>query len=140
MLKLRRLLPSRTAVRASFFAFTVSSSLHASDAAATARQQVADLRPLLLAALEHGEAHGVLVGEAARWAAQVFNTTAPIEIDVTTVTTLRQPGCKRLAITTTQDGVWDFNRTERAPAAERKSFTWMVNYCRDGRLVHEEAP
>ena len=127
-----------TSLHAGLLAVVVLSSLHVAGARANERQKVADLRPLLLAALDHGEAHGVLIGEAARWMAQVFKTAALIEIDVTTVRTLRQPGCKRLAITTTQDGVWDFNRSERAAAAERKTFTWMVNYCRDGSLVNEE--
>jgi hypothetical protein len=140
MLTSRRAVTLRAALGASLLAVTLSGSLQVIDAAAAERQKVTDLRPLLVTALDYGEAHGVLVGEAARWTARIFKTTAPIEIDVTTVKALRQPGCKRLAITTTQDGVWDFNRTERAAAAERKSFTWMVNYCRDGSLIHEETP
>ncbi len=44
----------------------------------------------------------------------------------------------RLAITTAQDGVWDYNRERRADAPERKAFTWMVNYCRDGSLPDAE--
>lgn len=119
-------------------ALVLATSLHVADVVASERQPVNDLRPLLLAALDHGEAHGVLSGEVARWMAQAFKTTAPIEVDVRTVKMLRQPGCQRLAITTTQDGVWDFNRTERAAAPERKAFTWMVNYCRDGSLFNEE--
>lgn len=130
--------PPWRGLRAGLLAIALLPSLPMADAAAVERQQVSDLRPLLIVALDHGEAHGVLSGEAARWMAQAFKTTAPIEIDVRTVKTLRQPGCKRLAITTAQDGVWDFNRTERAAAPERKAFTWMVNYCRDGSLFNEE--
>jgi len=125
-------------LRAGLLAIALLTSLPVADAAAIERQQVSDLRPLLIVALDHGEAHGVLTGEAAQGLAQAFKTTAPIEIDVRTVKTLRQPGCQRLAITTAQDGVWDFNRTERAAAPERKAFTWMVNYCRDGSLFNEE--
>jgi hypothetical protein len=125
-------------LRAGLLAFSVLTAFHAADTTAIERQKVSDVRPLLLAALDNGEAHGVLVGEAAQWMAQVFKTMAPIEIDVRTVRTLRQPGCKRLAITTAQDGVWDFNRTERAAAPERKALTWMINYCRDGSLFNEE--
>jgi hypothetical protein len=120
-------------------ALSALTSLHAADAAAIDRQKVSDVRPLLLAALDNGEAHGVLIGEAAHWMAQVFKTSAPIEIDVRTVRTLRQPGCKRLAVTTAQEDVRDFNRKERAVAPERKAFTWMINYCRDGSLFNEEA-
>src|ERR1700686_2894208 len=114
-------------LRAGLLPFLVLTSLHAEDATTIERQKVSDIRPLLLAALDNGEAHGVLIGEAAHWTAQIFKTTAPIEIDVKTVRVLRQPGCKRLAITTAQDGVWDFNRKERAAAPERKAFTWMTN-------------
>ena len=125
-------------LRAGLLAFSVLTPLHVADATAIERQKVSDVRPLLLAALDNGEAHGVLIGEAAHWMAQVFKTTAPISIDVRTVRELRQPGCKRLAITTAQDGVLDFNRKERAAAPERKAFTWMINYCRDGSLFNEE--
>jgi hypothetical protein len=103
------------------------------------RIRVTDIKPLLLTALDRGEAHGVLAGEAAQWVAQYFRTNAPIEIDVKTVKALSRPGCVRLAITTAQDGVWDYNRERRADAPERKAFTWMVNYCRDGSLPETEA-
>ena len=108
------------------------------NAQAIERVQVTDIKPLLAAALDRGEAHGVLIGEAAQWIAQYFKTTAPIEIDVKTVKALPRAGCMRLAITTTQDGVWDYNRERRADAPERKAFTWMVNYCRDGSLPDTE--
>jgi hypothetical protein len=114
-------------------------SLWAADALAIERLRVTDIRPLLAAALGRGEAHGVLVGDAAQWTAEHFRTTAPIEIDVKTEKPLSRPGCTRLAITTTQDGVWDFNRKERASAPERKAFTWRVDYCRDGSLPTGEA-
>jgi len=125
-------------LRASVLAIALVASVPGTDATAGERQKVSDLRPLLVMALDHGEAHGVLTGETAQWMAQLFKTTAPIEIDVKTVRTLSQPGCKRLAITTAQDGVWDFNRSQRAAAPERRAFTWMVNYCRGGSLSNEE--
>ena len=128
---------SRARLRRATVAAALWSSLWAADAAASERLKVTDIKPLLLAALDRGEAHGVLVGEAAQWTAQYFKTTAPIEIDVKTVKPLSLPGCMRLAITTAQEGVWDFNRKERAVAPERKTFTWMVNYCRDGSLPSE---
>jgi len=113
-------------------------SLCATNALAIERQSVTAIKPLLIAALNHGEAHGVLTGEAAQWVARYFKTTAPIEIDVRTVKALSRPGCMRLAITTTQAGVWDFNREQRAPTAQRNAFTWTVNYCRDGSLLSQE--
>lgn len=129
---------SRGRLLHAMLAATVWISLGATDALAIERLKVTDIRPILAAALDRGEAHGVLVGKAAQWTAQYFKTTAPIEIDVKTVKPLSRPGCTRLAITTAQEGVWDFNREERASAPERKAFTWMVNYCRDGSLPNEE--
>jgi len=108
-------------------------------ALAIERANVTDIKPLLAMALDRGEAHGVLVGEAAQWIAQYFRTTAPIEVDVKTVKQLSRPGCMRLAITTAQDGVWDYNRERRADASECKAFTWIVNYCREGSLPDAEA-
>ena len=129
---------SRVQIRVGLIATVLCSSLWVADTLAIERQRVTDIKPLLLAALSRGEAHGVLVGEAAQWTTQTFKTGAPIEIDVKTVKSLSRPGCMRLAITTTQDGVWDYNRQQRASGPERKAFTWMVNYCRDGSLPTEE--
>lgn len=128
----------RICLRASLVMATFLISLWVTDTGAIDRQNVTDIKPLLLTALNRGEAHGVLVGEAAQWVEQYFKSTAPIEIDVKTVKPLSRPGCVRLAITTTQDGVWDFNREKHASTAERKAFTWTVNYCRDGSLLNEE--
>jgi hypothetical protein len=125
-------------LRRATVAAALLSSLWVAESIASERLKVTDIKPLLVVALDRGEAHGVLVGEAAQWTAQYFKTSAPIEIDVKTVLRLSRPGCMRLAITTAQDGVWDFNRKERVVAPERKSFTWMVNYCRDGSLPNEE--
>jgi hypothetical protein len=126
---------SRVRVRVGLVATALVSSLGVADTLASERQQVTEINPLLQAALDRGEAHGVLVGASAQWITQYFTSTAPIEIDVKTVSPLSShPGCMRLAITTTQEGVWDYNRQQRAAAPERKAFTWMVNYCRDGSL------
>jgi hypothetical protein len=75
----------------------------------------------------------VLVGQAAQYIAQTFKSTAPIEIDVKTVQALGEPGCKRLAVTTSQEGVVDFNREKRDTKPARLAFTYQFNYCRDGR-------
>src|SRR5437867_9649587 len=120
---------SRVRIRIGLIAISFVSSLGVTDTLAIERQSVTDIKPLLHAALDRGEAHGVLAGEAAQWTAQYFKTAAPIEIDVKTVKPLSShPGCMRLAITTAQDGVWDYNRQQRASGPERKAFTWMVNY------------
>lgn len=111
-------------------------ALTASNVDAVDRQAVTTVKPLLVRAIDQGEAHGVLVGEAAQYIAQTFRSTAPIEIDVKTVRALGEPGCKRLAVTTSQDGVLDFNREKRETQSARKAFTYQFNYCRDGRVPH----
>jgi hypothetical protein len=121
-----------TMIRSSFAAIALL-ALTASNLDAVDRQAVTTVRPLLVTAIDQGEAHGVLVGQAAQTIAQAFKSTAPIEIDVKTVQALGEPGCKRLAVTTSQDGVLDFNREQRETQSGRKAFTYQFNYCRDGR-------
>jgi hypothetical protein len=117
----------------SYFAAIALLALTISNVGAIDRQAVTTVKPLLVTAIDQGEAHGVLVGQAARYIAQTFNSAAPIEIDVKTVQALGEPGCKRLAVTTSQDGVVDFNRDKREAQPARNSFTYQFNYCRDGR-------
>ena len=117
----------------SYFAAITLLALTASNVDAVDRQAVTTVKPLLVTAIDQGEAHGVLVGQAAQYIAQTFKSTAPIEIDVKTVQALGEPGCKRLAVTTSQDGVLDFNREKRETKPARKAFTYQFNYCRDGR-------
>ena len=119
-------------IRSSFAAIALL-ALTASNLDAVDRQAVTTVRPLLVTAIDQGEAHGVLVGQAAQYIAQTFKSTAPIEIDVKTVQALGEPGCKRLAVTTSQDGVLDFNREQRDTKPARMAFIYQLNYCRDGR-------
>ena len=129
----------------SYFAAITLLALTASNVDAVDRQAVTTVKPLLVTAIDQGEAHGVLVGQAAQYIAQTlrqaaqyiaqtFKSTAPIEIDVKTVQALGEPGCKRLAVTTSQDGVVDFNREKRDTKPARMAFTYQFNYCRDGRM------
>ena len=117
----------------SYFAAITLLAFTASNVSAVDRQAVTTVKPLLVTALDQGEAHGVLVGQAAQYIAQTFKSVAPIEIDVKTVQALGEPGCKRLAVTTSQDGVVDFNRERRDTKPARMAFTYQLNYCRDGR-------
>ena len=118
----------------SYFAAIALLALTISNVGAVDRQGVTTVKPLLVTALDQGEAHGVLVGQAAQYIAQTFKSVAPIEIDVKTVQALEEPGCKRLAVTTAQDGVVDFNREKRDTKPARMAFTYQLNYCRDGRM------
>ncbi len=90
------------------------------------RLPVTDLKPLLKRAIDHGSAHGTLVGEAAAFMRRRFGADAPIEIDVRTIQILRDPGCRRLEVTTRQAAVLLRER------AEDQRLTYQLNYCRDG--------
>ena len=127
-----RLMPKVIMTRSQLAAIALL-ALTASSVAAVDRQAVTTVTPLLVTAIDQGEAHGVLVGQAAQYIAQTFKSTAPIEIDVRTVRALGEPGCKRLAVTTSQEGVVDFNREKRDTKPARLAFTYQFNYCRDGR-------
>ena len=95
------------------------------------RTAVDDVRLLLVEAIDSpsGEAHGRLTGEMARLLAQRFRTSAPLLIDVSTERRYKQPGCSRLKLSFTQEGV----NLPGATAAERKSSDVGLNYCRDGK-------
>ena len=94
----------------------------------SARIQVSDIKPLLIRAIDQGSAQGVLVGEAATYVRQKFESTAPIEIDVRTLYALPQPGCSRLEVTTRQKDV-----LEKAKRGD-KELVYQVSYCRDARF------
>jgi hypothetical protein len=101
-------------------------------ALAAERSPVTSIKPLLVAAIDHGEAHGELVGEAAHFMRERFKSSAPIVIDVTTLAPLPEPGCKRLEVTTRQEGI--IEAATQQPA--RKELIYQVSYCRDGRFPH----
>lgn len=92
------------------------------------RTPVSAIKPLLIRAIEQGVAHGVLVGNAATYVRQKFDTNNPIEIDVRPLRTLPQPGCSRLEVTTRQRDV--LQNTERGDQA----LTYQISHCRDGRF------
>ena len=87
---------------------------------------VQDIKPLLKGAIEHGAARGVIVGEAATYIRQHFDTLAPIEVDVKSLHPLPQPGCHRLEVTTRQQAVLENGKRED------KELFYQVSYCRDG--------
>lgn len=105
-------------------------------AAPSERVPVTTLRPLLLAALAHGSAHGTLVGDAMPFMTQHFGSAAPIEIDVRTLHALPQPGCQRLEVTTTQRSVID-PKTARARDAKLR---YEISYCRNGEFPEARTP
>ena len=101
---------------------------HGAEGAPLARIQVTEIKPLLIRAIEQGSAHGVLVGEAATYLRQKFDSSTPIEIDVRSLHALPQAGCSRLEVTTRQKDVLE--KTKR----DDKELVYQLNYCRDGRF------
>jgi hypothetical protein len=92
----------------------------------TQRIPVSEIKPLLALAAERGAAHGVLTGPGADHMRRRFDATAPIEIDVSTLHALPQPGCARLEVTTRQRDV-----QEQGKRADQE-LRWQVSFCRDG--------
>jgi len=100
-------------------------------AAATDRIEVTEIKPLLMLAVERGEAHGVLGGTGAAYVQRRFNSTSPIEIDVQRLHALPQIGCARLEVTTRQRAVMvDGKRQDQ-------QLVYQLSFCSDGRLLGE---
>ena len=85
-----------------------------------------EIKPLLARAAERGASHGVLTGPGADYMRRRFDATTPIEIDVSTLHALPQPGCARLEVTTRQRDV-----LEQGKRADQE-LRWQVSFCRDG--------
>jgi hypothetical protein len=123
------------------------------------RVPVTTVKPLLLAALSNGEAHGVLVGDIAQAFRTKFQSSSPINVDVRVMQSSRDcnladarqsqicrllvdhavahPGCQRLIVSTTQSGIV-IPLDSKQPSAQQSSdqrLTYQVNLCTDGRLL-----
>jgi hypothetical protein len=94
------------------------------------RVPVEDFKVLMVAAIDStsGDAHGILIGDMARAIAEKMQTTAPILVDVRTLRRYKQPGCSRLNVTFSQEGVV----LPGAPAPRKQTMDIGINYCRDG--------
>lgn len=97
-----------------------------SHAQTTPRIPVSEIKPLLALAAERGAAHGVLTGPGADYMRRRFDATTPIEIDVSTLHALPQPGCARLEVTTRQRDV-----LEQGQRGDQE-LRWEISFCRDG--------
>ena len=95
------------------------------------RTPVTSIKPLLVAAIEQGMARGVMVGGAATYVRQRFDTETPIEIDVKRLHALPQAGCSRLEITTRQLAVSENGKRED------KELVYQLSYCRNGSFPEE---
>jgi hypothetical protein len=109
---------------------TIVSPLVASAQGSSPRVPVDDVRVLLITAIDSptGQAQGVLTGQMASLITDRFRASGPILIDVTTERRYRQPGCSRLKLTFSQDGV----NLPGASGPERRTVDIGLNYCRDG--------
>jgi hypothetical protein len=94
------------------------------------RLPVENFRVLLVSAIDshEGSAHGVLVGQMAEALTAKMKATSPILIDVTTLRRYQQPGCSRLNVRFSQDGVM----LPGATTPRKQTFDLGLNYCRDG--------
>lgn len=102
------------------------------------RLPVADVRTLLLAAHDapDGAVAGVLTGPSAEAISQRFGTNAPILVDVQTLRTLGQPGCRRLGVRISQEGV----QLPGASAPRLQVIEFGVDHCRDGLPPRHASP
>lgn len=100
------------------------------------QQEVKTIRPLLLEAIRRGTASGRLVNDGTVWAAKVLGSSAPVVIDVKRIADLRDPGCKRLEVTTSQQQVvqWSDKTGEKAPPQDM-SFKYEIGFCEDGTML-----
>lgn len=124
-----RFLP--TLVLAAALPLALCTAHAAGPSAATARQAVTDLKPLLARAAAEGSARGTLTGAGAQAIARRFQTDSPIEIDVRRLQQLPQPGCGRLEVTTRQR---DVNQSGKRGDQE---MVYQLSYCADGRFPEE---
>ena len=94
------------------------------------RIPVAQFAPLLRAALDApgGTAHGVLAGPVAAAFKRQFGTGGEVEIDVSTIVRYAQPGCARLRVDVSQEGV----NLSAQSAPQRQQLRFELNYCSDG--------
>jgi hypothetical protein len=106
----------------------------AGDARVT-RTPVASVKPLLLTAIDTGAAYGELTGKPSDVTRQIFETNAPIVIDVKRIAAHRQPGCARLEVTTSQAGVvLPAKKGAKPPAPKDMTVRYQIDYCRNGEF------
>jgi hypothetical protein len=107
--------------------------------ASVMRTPVPSIKPLMLEALAHGEAHGVLIGAVQRIFEKNFKSAAPIEVDVKRIGSHRQPGCARLAVTTQQaDVVLPVQSGMPLHPPTTMKARYQIDYCETGEFPQGE--
>ena len=95
------------------------------------------IKDLLVRALKSpaGAANGVLPGPPAEYLRAQFATQAPVNIAVTTLNRYVQPGCSRLRVRFSQDGV-----VLPGESVPKRQFVQVdLNYCLDGKPPRDMA-
>lgn len=110
------------------------------------RVEVGSIRPLLIAAIEKGEAHGILVGENVQTVQTLFRTKEPMLVDVKSIRPLPESGCKRLQVTTALKGALPDERGLKVMTQEERirtkngtipqdiQFAYQISFCRNGKF------
>jgi len=76
-----------------------------------------------------GQAQGFLSGKQADAITRQFKASTPILIDVSTERRYQQPGCSRLKVTFSQEGL----HLPGFTTPQRRTVDVGLNYCRDGK-------
>jgi hypothetical protein len=95
------------------------------------RVVVTEIKPLLMQAVEQGQAQGLLVGAGAAYVVRTFDATSPIEIDVRRLSRLSRADCVRLEVSTHQRAVRINGRRQD------QALVYQLNFCSDGSLAQE---
>ena len=118
----------------------------AAEADGIGRVEVTSVRPLLIAAIENGEAHGTLAGENVDTVRRLFRTQEPMFVDVKAIRELGELGCKRLQVTTTLKGAYPDERglkvmteqerirTKNGTLPQDVQFAYQISFCRNGKF------
>ena len=93
-----------------------------------------DMRPFVLEAINSGEAHGILAGDAAKFIQEKLGATTPLRVNVTRITKYKQPGCARLNAQFLQDDV----KFPGEIVGTSREIDFQFNYCLDGRPPQTE--
>lgn len=122
-----------TCVATTFLAVTFLVHLPAANAdennQVNATAPLADLRPLMTEAINNGESHGILGGDAAMFLREHLGATSPLRVNVTTIKKYNQPGCSRLNVQFLQDNV----KFPKEKEGKNREIDFQLSYCLDGR-------
>jgi len=86
-------------------------------------------QPLLIEAIdaEDGKSYGTLIGPIADSFSEKTGSMSPVKVNITTIKTFKQEGCKRLNVRLSQANV----QTKDGKSVEF-DIDYGLNYCRDG--------